>query len=52
MKITVLNGSPKGSTSVTLQYVQYLRQQFPAHVFSILNACSRINQLEKDAGGI
>lgn len=48
MKITVLNGSPKGDQSVTMQYVHYLRQQFPAHTISILNVCSRINQLEKD----
>jgi len=49
MKIVVLNGSPKGEQSVTLQYVHYLEQQYPAHTFTILNVCSRIKQLEKDA---
>jgi len=31
MKITVLNGSPKGIKSVTMQYVQYIQKMFPQH---------------------
>ena len=31
MKIVVLNGSPKGNNSVTMQYVEYLRRKFPQH---------------------
>jgi hypothetical protein len=29
MKIIVLNGSPKGELSVTMQYVHYLQKVFP-----------------------
>jgi multimeric flavodoxin WrbA len=31
MKIVVLNGSPKGGESVTMQYVAYLERRFPQH---------------------
>ena len=31
MKIVVLNGSPKGEMSVTMQYVEYLERRFPEH---------------------
>ena len=48
MKIAVINGSPKGSYSITLQTVLYLQQQFPAHTFSVLNAGQKIKSLEKD----
>jgi len=36
MKITVLNGSPKGDLSVTLQYVNFIQKKFPHHEFKIL----------------
>jgi hypothetical protein len=29
MKIVVLNGSPKGEDSITLQYVAYIQKHFP-----------------------
>jgi len=29
MKIIVLNGNPKGDTSVTMQYIAYIRKKFP-----------------------
>jgi multimeric flavodoxin WrbA len=48
MKIAVLNGSPKGEMSVTMQYVQYLMQQFPEHTYKAVPVCSRIKNLEKD----
>ncbi|MEN6465764.1 MAG: NAD(P)H-dependent oxidoreductase [Syntrophaceae bacterium] len=47
MKITVLNGSPKGDVSVTLQYVHYLEKKFPGNDFVIHNAAQRIRNLEK-----
>ena len=34
MRILVLNGSPKGATSVTMQYVQYIQKMFPQHELS------------------
>lgn len=48
MKIAVINGSPKGNYSVTLQTVLYLEKKFPEHEFSILNAGQQIKSLEKD----
>ena len=48
MKIIVLNGSPKGDNSITLQTVLYIQKHFPAHQFTVLNVGSRIRKLEKD----
>ena len=48
MKILVLNGSPKGSNSITLQTVLYLQKQNPQHEFTLLNVGSKIRSLEKD----
>ena len=48
MKIIVINGSPKGDNSITLQTVLYIQKHFPAHQFTVLNVGSRIRKLEKD----
>ena len=48
MQILVLNGSPKGSYSITLQTVNYLQAKYPAHEFDVLHVGQRIKQLEKD----
>lgn len=48
MNILVLNGSPKGEYSITLQTVHYLEQRFPAHRFHIIHAGQRIRALERD----
>lgn len=48
MKITVLNGSPKGETSVTLQYVHYIGKEFPQHELEIFHISPRIKTIEKD----
>ncbi|MFA6508662.1 MAG: NAD(P)H-dependent oxidoreductase [Treponemataceae bacterium] len=48
MKITVLGGSPKGQTSVTMQYVAYLEKRYPEHEWSTLQIASRIALLEKN----
>ena len=48
MHILVLNGSPKGKNSVTLQTVNYLQLLYPKHSFEILHVGQRIKQLEKD----
>ena len=37
MKICVLNVSPKGKDSVTMQYVRFLALAFPSHPFVIEN---------------
>ena len=48
MKIAVINGSPKGEYSITLQTVNYLARKYPQHEFCILHAGQRIRTLEKD----
>jgi multimeric flavodoxin WrbA len=48
MKIIVLNGSPKGDTSVTMQYVAYIRKKFPGHEYHVLNVAHEIRKIEKD----
>lgn len=48
MKIIVLNGSPKGDISVTMQYIKYIQKKFPKHELKIINIAQQINKLEKD----
>ena len=48
MKILVLNGSPKGAYSITLQTVNYLEKLHPEHTFEVLHVGQRIKALEKD----
>ena len=48
MKIAVLNGSPKGQISVTMQYVHFLQQKFPDTEFKIFDIALKIKKLEKE----
>ncbi len=48
MKIAVLNGSPKGQISVTMQYVHFLEQKFPDTEFKIFDIALKIKKLEKE----
>ncbi len=48
MNILVLNGSPKGQYSVTLQTIHYLEKLYPRHHFEVLHVGQRIKMLEKD----
>ena len=48
MNILVLNGSPKGKNSVTLQTVLYWELLFPEQSFDILHVGQNIKALEKD----
>jgi len=48
MKIAVLNGSPKGEVSVTMQYVHFLEQRFPEVQFEYFDVALKIKKLEKD----
>ena len=48
MNILVINGSPKGDNSITLQTVLYLEKLHPEHTFHILNVGAKIKSLEKD----
>lgn len=48
MNILVLNGSPKGENSITLQTVRFLEALHPEHSFRVLHVGQRIKALEKD----
>ena len=48
MNILVLNGSPKGEYSITLQTVNYLEKKYPQHVFEVLHVGKKIKAIEKD----
>ncbi len=48
MNILVLNGSPAGKYSVTLQTVLYLEKCFPSCTFEVLHVGQRIRGMEKD----
>ena len=48
MNILVLNGSPKGQHSITLQTVNYLQKHYPQHSFEVVHVGQRIKALEKD----
>jgi len=48
MKIAVLNGSPKGEISVTMQYAHFLQQRFPEAEFKFFDVALKIKKLEKD----
>lgn len=48
MNILVINGSPKGKNSITLQTVNYLQKLYPKHTFDILHVGQLIKLYEKD----
>ncbi len=48
MNILILNGSPKGENSITLQTCLYIRKHYPQHQYKVLNVGQKIRQFEKD----
>lgn len=42
----VLNGSPKGEVSVTIQYIKYLQKKFKNHSFEIINISKEIKAIK------
>lgn len=52
MEIVVLNGSPKGQTSVTMQYVAFLAKRFPDHTFTTLDIAQQVGRLEEDPSAL
>ncbi len=48
MKILILNGSPKGKYSITLQTCKYLEIKFPEHEFKFLDVGQKIKSISKD----
>jgi multimeric flavodoxin WrbA len=49
MRVLVLNGSPKGEQSVTMQYVQFLAQVHPEQEFALRHVAQRVGLLERRA---
>ena len=48
MKILVLNGSPKGENSITLQTLRYLEKKLKISGMEVLHVGQKIKALEKD----
>jgi NAD(P)H-dependent FMN reductase len=48
MKIIVLNGSPKGKLSITMQYIKYIEKIFPHHELKIFDISQKLRTIEKD----
>ena len=48
MKILILNGSPAGENSITLQTMLYIQKHFPDQDYRLLHVGQRIKSLEKD----
>ena len=48
MRVLVLNGSPKGEYSITLQTSLFLEKKFPEHEFKFLHVGRHIKSFEKD----
>ena len=48
MRILVLNGSPKGEYSITLQTIRFLEIVYPESHFEVLHVGQKIRSLEKD----
>jgi len=47
MKIAILNGSPKGDLSVTLQYINYIHKKYPELELSVHHVSQKIKSIEK-----
>ena len=48
MTILVINGSPSGENSITLQTIEFLKACFPAHTWETLHVAQKLSRLEKD----
>jgi len=48
MTIAVLNGSPKGEKSITMNYIKFLEKKNLKHKFTYFNVSQKIAKLEKD----
>ena len=48
MNVLVINGSPTGENSITLQTVLYIQKHFPHIQFRVLNVGRNIKSIEKD----
>lgn len=48
MRILILNGSPQGDNSITLQHMEYIKKKFASHEYETINVGAKIKSIEKD----
>lgn len=48
MKVVILNGSPKGEYSITLQYIRFLQKCFPLSTYKMFHVAQKIKAIEKN----
>lgn len=48
MNILIINGSPKGKNSITLQTCLYIKKNFPEHNYRVIHAGAQIRVFEQD----
>ena len=48
MRILILNGSPAGNASITLQTMEYIKVLFPDHEYETIHVGQQIRSIEKD----
>ena len=48
MNILIINGSPSGDDSITLQTMRYIGESFPEHHYELLNVGKKIRTFERD----
>ncbi len=52
MNITVINGSPKGSSSITSFTAKFIQKNFPTHSFKILNLAQKLRFYEQNPNNL
>ena len=48
MEILIVNGSPAGEESITLQTALYIEEHFPQHAFQTIHVGKHVKLIEKD----
>ena len=48
VNIIVLNGSPKGKMSATMQSINFIQKSFPQHDIKIINISQNLPRIERD----
>lgn len=46
MNILIMNGSPSGNNSATLQFLRYMEKRYPKHVYETVNVGAMIHAIE------
>lgn len=52
MKLVILNGSPKGELSVTLQYINFIQKKFPEHEYQVFNISQQIKKYTENPSAV